>query len=341
MISLSFITFLSIIYASCLLGTFCYKKFAIKYNIVSNINYRTLHEEPTPRGGGLVFGFVFILSIFFLYFQQHISHDLMLVFGVGSCFAGLIGYIDDIVSISPFKKLIFQFLLAFWVLTIFRVDLVGYSSLLNSWQYFLVASFLLVWLINAYNFIDGIDGMAISAAILIISTLVLTIYIVDDSRNSIELMLILLVLLASCIGFLFFNWPTASIFMGDSGSIFLGYCFGALIVYSTINDKISFFTWLIVFGYYLSDTTITTLIRIIIVKKWYGTHRSHAYQNLARVLKNHSIVTNGVIIYHLLWLLPLAISSVLMPEFKFLAVLLAFLPSIIWAVKFGPLFSMD
>jgi Fuc2NAc and GlcNAc transferase len=340
MITLSSIIFLLIIYASSLLGTFCYKKFAIKYNIVSNINYRTLHEKPTPRGGGLVFGFVFILSIFFLYLQHYISQDLMLVFGVGAGFAGLIGYIDDIVSISPVRKLIFQSLLAFWILTIFRDDLIGYSPLLNSWHYILVASFLLVWLINAYNFIDGIDGMAISAAILIISTLVLTIYI-EDSHNSIELMLILLVLLASCIGFLFFNWPTASIFMGDSGSIFLGYCFGALIVYSTMNDKISFFTWLIIFGYYLSDTTITTLIRIVIVKKWYGTHRSHAYQNLARVLENHSIVTNSIIIYHVLWLLPLAISTVLMPEFKFWALLLAFLPSIIWTVKFGPLFSMD
>jgi Fuc2NAc and GlcNAc transferase len=108
-----------------------------------------------------------------------------------------------------------------------------------------------------------------------------------------------------------------------------------------MTGRISFFTWLVVFGYYLSDTSITTLIRIIIVKRWYGTHRSHAYQNLARILKNHTIVTNGVIIYHLLWLLPLAVSTTLTPEYKFLAVLLAFLPPIIWTIKFGPLFSKD
>ena len=111
---------------------------------------------------------------------------------------------------------------------------------------------------------------------------------------------------------------------------------------STVHDDIlPVWYWLILLSYCFTETTATTIYRILFVKKWYGAHRSHAYQNLARVLKNHSIVTNGVIIYHLLWLLPLAISSVLMPEFKFLAVLLAFLPSIIWTIKFVPLFSMD
>ena len=86
---------------------------------------------------------------------------------------------------------------------------------------------------------------------------------------------------------------------------------------------------------------MTTIIRIFLTKDWYKPHKSHAYQNLARILNNHSIVTIGVVIYHLLWLLPLAIWTVLKPDFAITAVILAFLPSIAWSVKFGPLYSME
>jgi Fuc2NAc and GlcNAc transferase len=209
---------------------------------------------------------------------------------------------------------------------------------LAGWPSWVISAFLLLWLINVYNFIDGIDGLAISGAILILITLLLTFYITNHTSN---LVLLFLVLFASCLGFLFFNWPKASIFMGDSGSIFLGYCFGAFIVYSLMKNEISFSTWLVVFGYYLGDTTTTTLIRIMLVKKWYHPHRSHAYQNLARKLDNHVIVSFGVMVYHILWLLPLAIWTVLKPNFGIIAVVLAFLPSIIWSIKFGPLFSRE
>ena len=161
------------------------------------------------------------------------------------------------------------------------------------------------------------------------------------SNHTSILVPLFLVLFISCLGFLFFNWPKASIFMGDSGSIFLGYCFGAFIIYSLMKNEISFLTWLVVFGYYLGDTTTTTLIRIMLVKKWYHPHRSHAYQNLARILDSHAIVSIGVILYHILWLLPLAIWTVLKPNFGIIAVVLAFLPSIIWSIKFGPLFSRE
>ena len=106
-------------------------------------------------------------------------------------------------------------------------------------------------------------------------------------------------------------------------------------------NEISFYTWLVVFGYYLSDTSITTITRSILVKKWYHTHRSHAYQNLARLLNNHAKVTVGVGLFHLFWLLPLAVFTVLMPKFSIIAVFFAYMPSIFWALKFGPLFSQD
>jgi len=333
----NYILFL-ITFAVSFLGTIYYRNFAIKNNILANLNFRTLHEKPTPRGGGVVFSGVFVSVVFLAYFTNQINLELMMVLGVGSGFAAIIGYIDDLNGIKPLNKLFLQTLLALWILYFFKGGPLINNENFPVWLGWLISLFFLVWLINAYNFIDGIDGFAITGAILILSTLISTLVI---SNSSSILLLLFPLLLASCLGFLFFNWPSASIFMGDSGSIFLGYCFGAFIIYSLIMNEISFYTWLVVFGYYLSDTSITTITRSILVKKWYHTHRSHAYQNLARLLNNHAKVTVGVGLFHLFWLLPLAVFTVLMPKFSIIAVFFAYMPSIFWALKFGPLFSQD
>ena len=151
--------------------------------------------------------------------------------------------------------------------------------------------------------------------------------------------MILSEVLGSISTFLFFNWPPASIFMGDSGSAFLGYIFGALILFTVKSGDISIWTWLIVFGYFFADTTVTQLMRIILVKKWYLPHRSHAYQNLARITGSHLKVTGGVVLYNVVWILPLTIWSVMKPDIALFAVALAIAPSLIFALKYGPFLS--
>jgi Fuc2NAc and GlcNAc transferase len=338
MISNSLIVLLIMSCVLSLSGTLYYRKYAIKNGILANLNFRTLHEKPTPRGGGIIFSLVFCLSILFLYFFSDIELNIFLVFGVGGTFAAIIGYIDDLRGITALIKLFLQLFISLWAL--FWLDGGPLNEIIyfNGWPAWALSVFLMVWLINVYNFIDGIDGMAITGAVLILSTLFLTLIILNSSSH---LGLLFLILIASCCGFLFFNWPKATLFMGDSGSIFLGYIFGAFIIYSTMKSEISLYTWLVVFGYYLADTTSTSVIRLLTVKNWYHTHRSHAYQNLARILNNHSKVTAGIIFYHLLWLLPLAVLTVIKPSFSILAVFLAFLPSTIWSIKFGPFYSKD
>jgi Fuc2NAc and GlcNAc transferase len=338
MINIDLILFLFFIYLLSIFGTFYYRKFAIKHKILANLNLRTLHQKPTPRGGGVVFSFTFIISIAVLIFLDIIQKELISVFVFGSTFALILGYIDDLFSISSIKKLVLQFGLVFWLLYFIDGNIFIHQTGLIGVLTWLFVSLLLVWLINVYNFIDGIDGMAILGAILISSTMLLALIL---TKNYSDLMLLFLVLLASCSGFLFFNWPKATIFMGDSGSIFLGFCFSALIVYSLTTNELSLITWLVVFGYYLGDTSTTTILRVFLVKRWYGTHRSHAYQNLARIKNNHFIVTVGVLLYHMLWLLPLAVMTVLKPNLGLFAVICAYLPSVIWTLKFGPLFSKE
>jgi Fuc2NAc and GlcNAc transferase len=329
---------LVIIFISSLSGTFFYRRFAIKNKIFSYLNDRTLHNEPTPRGGGVVFSLVFVFSIIFLYFNNFIKLDLFLAFGLGGAAALLLGYIDDVKDISSLRKLIAQLFLAFWLLFIFRELLFKDLSFLYILVVSAVVILCVVWIINMYNFIDGIDGMAISGAILILSSLI---FLVLISSKDVTLLVIFSILLTSSLGFLFFNWPKATLFMGDSGSIFLGYIFCALIIYSIMLNILSLVTWIVIFGYYLSDTIITLLIRLFKVKKWYGTHRSHAYQNLARIKKSHPKITFGIITYHVFWLFPLSVFTVLYPLFHIIELILALTPAVLWAIKFGPLYSND
>jgi Fuc2NAc and GlcNAc transferase len=199
--------------------------------------------------------------------------------------------------------------------------------------------FIPVWLINLYNFIDGIDGLAISGAVFICCAVASVLAVTRGDR---WLVLVVVLLAAACIGFLFFNLPPASIFMGDAGSIFLGYCFSATLLVTVWSGQISAWTWLTILGYFIADTTTTSLARIVLVrKKWYGVHRSHAYQNLARIYKSHAKVTYGVVVYNVLWVFPLALLSALRPVWAPAAAGLALAPAVIWTLRFGPTLSSD
>jgi Fuc2NAc and GlcNAc transferase len=199
-----------------------------------------------------------------------------------------------------------------------------------------VILFFMVWMMNAYNFIDGIDGMAASGAIFVSITLALVLFLTD---GPIEIVAIFILVASTVIGFILFNWPPATIFMGDAGSVFLGYIFGSLLLFTVLNNDISIWSWITVFGYFFADTTVTQIMRVILVKKWYLAHRSHAYQNLARITGSHLKVTGAVILYNIIWIFPLVVWSVLQPEMEVVAAILAVAPAMIVTYKYGPLLS--
>ena len=317
-------------------GIILYRRVAISRDIVANPNFRNLHASPLPVGGGIVFSFVFVFGLFFIWWLNQISDDLFWVLGVGGCVAALFGFLDDLKDIRPSRKLAVHLLLSGWAL----FWLGGGPLLSIGWIPVLVAipvtSLFLVWMVNAYNFMDGIDGMAVSGAVFVSGVITLVLLLTNGDS---EFFSVFVLFLASISTFLFFNWPPASIFMGDSGSAFLGYIFGALILFTVKSGDISIWTWLIVFGYFFADTAVTQFMRIILVKKWYLPHRSHAYQNLARITGSHIKVTGGVVLYNVVWILPLTIWSVMKPEMALFAVVLAIAPSLVFAFKYGPLLS--
>ena len=313
-----------------------YKKIAINNNIVAIKNHRTLHSLPTPKGGGIVFSFLSLLSFILIWWNWQLPKELFLIIVVGGGVASIFGFVDDIKNIRARIKLIVQIFLAVWV--VYWLEYGG--LLLLDWMPTFLTIFLLlffmVWIINAYNFIDGIDGLAASEAIFISLTLAVVLFL---TNGSIEITAIFILIAASVSGFILFNWPPATIFMGDAGSVFLGYIFGSLLLFTVLTDNISIWSWLTVFGYFFADTTATQIIRIVLVEKWYLAHRSHAYQNLARITGSHLKVTRGITLYNLIWVLPLTLWSAIQPEMGVVTVILAIMPALVVAYKYGPVLS--
>ena len=167
------------------------------------------------------------------------------------------------------------------------------------------------WILNLFNFMDGIDGIAGSeAACVLFSAAGLGVFVAHGSLTEVALPL---VAGAACLGFLTWNWPPAAIFMGDVGSGYLGYVIAVIAIHASQTSAINFFAWLILGGVFFIDATLTLCRRLLRRERVFQAHRTHAYQWLARRWGSHSRVTIAVIVINLVWLLPCAALAVEYP----------------------------
>jgi Fuc2NAc and GlcNAc transferase len=169
----------------------------------------------------------------------------------------------------------------------------------------------IVWILNLFNFMDGIDGIAASeGAFILFGAAGLQLVTADISPNGIAPALILG---AACLGFLMWNWQPAAIFMGDVGSGYLGYAIAVLALESSRTNTSAVYTWVILGGVFLVDATLTLFRRLLRRERVYQAHRTHAYQWLARRWNSHSNVTVAVIAIDILWLFPCAALAAIFP----------------------------
>jgi Fuc2NAc and GlcNAc transferase len=162
-----------------------------------------------------------------------------------------------------------------------------------------------VWQINFYNFMDGIDGLAVSQGLFV--SLSLAWFCADAGAPSLSVMA--LGLACALAAFSFYNMPPARLFMGDVGSNFLGYAFlvlGLLVVRAGVLD---YWAYLILMGGFFVDSTVTLVARMREGVVWYHGHRTHAYQLAARRLGSHAKVVMVYVGVNIAWLLPLAVLS--------------------------------
>lgn len=304
------------------------RRYAVKKNLLDTPNSRSSHSIATPRGGGLSIVICF-LSVIVL--SDSLPSNIVFALTGSAVLVAIIGFWDDQGHIAARWRLLSHFIAAIWALywlgDIAKFELLGLSINLSLF-FFVVIAFVFVWLLNLFNFMDGIDGIAASETIFVASA-----GAYFSWNNGLEnLSYISLVLASSVMGFLILNWPPAKIFMGDVGSGFLGLMLG-IIAYANIIEGSSVWVWLILLGVFLVDSGITLIRRIIGGEKWYEAHCNHAYQHAAKKY-GHKRVTIGTIIINVCWLLPVAFMVYLNENISVLLTLIAYTPLVILALNF-------
>jgi Fuc2NAc and GlcNAc transferase len=312
------------------------RRYALSRSMVDIPNSRSSHLIPTPRGGGIAFVVSFLGILCLLTLTDIVPWNLCLaLLGAGGGIAFL-GFLDDRGHVAARLRLTTHFAAAVWVL----YWLNGMPSpvffgwtMAWGWAGTAFGLLYLVWTLNLYNFMDGIDGIAGMEA-LFISTGGALLYLFSGHPSHAILPLFLG---ASVLGFLFWNYPPAKIFMGDAGSGFLGIILGILALHAAWTDFHLFWGWLILFGIFIVDATLTLLRRLLYRKKIHRPHRSHAYQYAARHFGGHRPVLLAVAGINLFWLFPMAILAGAQVLEGIFAVGIAYAPLILlaWHFKAG------
>ncbi|HIU11404.1 MAG TPA: undecaprenyl/decaprenyl-phosphate alpha-N-acetylglucosaminyl 1-phosphate transferase [Candidatus Onthocola stercorigallinarum] len=235
------------------------KKIAIHINAMDEPNERKIHKVPMPRLGGLAIFLAFLLG-YMLYGE--ISTQMLSIL-IGSFLLILVGIVDDINSVKARYKLIVQIVAAAIVvlygeLYFTNVSLLGFNIYFNEFWGSLTSIIFIVAITNAINLIDGLDGLAAGIS----SIYFLTIAIIAFILNRIGGLdvIISLIMLGSTLGFLFHNFPPAKIFMGDTGSLFLGFMISVI---ALLGYKVTTFTSLIVPIIILAIPIFDTVFAII------------------------------------------------------------------------------
>ncbi len=307
--------------------------YALKRSIIDIPNARSSHSIPTPRGGGVAIVVAFILALLLLgAFGMQAWPVLLAYLGAGTLIA-VVGFMDDHGHIAARWRLLGHFAAAIWALFwlggLAPLTMFGYSVDLG-WFGAVAAAFYLVWMLNLYNFMDGIDGLASFEAICACLGVCLIYWLSGQD----QLIYAPLLLAMAVVGFLFWNFPPAKIFMGDAGSGFLGIILGCLSIQAAWAGSEFLFAWLILLGVFVVDATFTLIRRLVRGDKVYEAHRSHGYQFASRLYGKHKPVTLAVVVINVLWLLPLAIGVGLHYLDGVTGLLIAYLPLIALAVRY-------
>ncbi|OHW39719.1 glycosyltransferase family 4 protein [Pseudomonas sp. 06C 126] len=309
------------------------RQYALHRSIIDIPNARSSHTVPTPRGGGVAIVLTFAASLVWLAYVELITvAQSAALLGAGLLIA-VIGFMDDHGHIAARWRLLGHFFAAIWTLSWMQglpaITAFGVTFDLG-WAGHVLAVFYLVWMLNLYNFMDGIDGLASLQAICACLALTL-IYFLGGHQSMIWAPLLLSVSVA---GFLYWNFPPARIFMGDAGSGFLGIILGGLSIQAAWAGSEFFFAWLIMLGVFIVDATFTLIRRLARGDKVYEAHRSHAYQFASRQYGRHLPVTIAVAVINVVWLFPLALAVALFGLDAGLGTVIAYVPLVFLAVKY-------
>jgi Fuc2NAc and GlcNAc transferase len=280
----------------------------LKRGLLDLPNARSSHVRPTPRGGGIAIVTLTLVGVLIAWGAGGMSGALALGWAIGGGLVALVGWLDDVGGLSPSVRAGTHLLAA--GLLLHAVDFGAIQSLAGLPPAGLIVAGLLigvavVWSINLFNFMDGIDGLAAAQCVFVAAAGTL----LTGTTGAIMSSLPLLVLGGAGAGFLLWNRPPARIFMGDVGSGFVGFALAAGALTSSHHGLIDPWTWLVLDSLFAADATVTLITRLLRGQRIYEAHRLHVYQRLARRWGSHGHVTALYSGINLLWCLPWAIAT--------------------------------
>ncbi|ALO46279.1 MraY family glycosyltransferase [Pseudohongiella spirulinae] len=279
---------------------------------------RSAHSHATPRGGGIAIAISLFLMLSLFTLNGTLSVWQWLILMCASPVA-LIGFLDDLHALPVRIRLPLHLLNAALVLLLLGpVPEPFFSGWLSmpDWLQMLILIVALVWLLNLYNFMDGIDTLAVAQCVFVCGAVGLMLWSLAD-----PLMWVCAALVAATLGFMVWNIPPARLFMGDVGSTYLGFILGVLGLMTHYSGVLSVWVWVLLMATFIADTTYTLLRRALAGVSVTEGHSSHTYQRLARRWGNHWKVTAAFTTVNLCWSLPFAWLALTYPEY---GVVLAF-----------------
>lgn len=283
--------------ATTLMLTAFVRRYALKRELFDHPNDRSLHTSPTPRGGGLAIVLSVLAYVLYGLVTGVIDRRLGIALAGGGSIIAAVGFVDDIRSLPAGTRLAAHFIASagavWWLGGLPAID-VGFTRIQVGLGGGVAAVFLLVWAINLYNFMDGIDGLASVEAIFLAGCGGLLLM----ARNAQSLASVSFVVFGAALGFLYWNWEPAKIFMGDVGSGFLGFTFGTLAVWSENSQTVPIIVWFILAGVFFMDASIT-IVRRLPGGMWRYAHRTHAYQRAVISGLTHSRVVLTIAAFNL------------------------------------------
>ncbi len=331
-----FLLILPLVFVTSFVLTATLRRYALRRSLIDVPNARSSHSVPTPRGGGVAIVAVFAAALLGLACFGMVSPHLACATLGSGLLVALLGFVDDHGHIPARWRLLGHFAAAgwalFWLGGLPAITVLGAAWDLG-WFGHVLALLLLVWMLNLYNFMDGIDGIASVEAICACLGALLCYSaapgVETNASGHVEWLLV-----TAVAGFACWNFPRARIFMGDAGSGFLGIIVAVLALSAAWVSPQLLWSWLILLGVFIVDATFTLLRRLLRGEAVYEAHRSHAYQSAARRVGGHVPVTLAVALINLVWLLPWALGAAVGWVDGAAALMLTYIPLVVLCIWF-------
>lgn len=266
-----------------------------RLGLIDTPSSRRAHQRPTPRGGGIAIVLCFIFG--FSPFEYIITGAVNFYYPIISVLLVIatVSLLDDIKTIPILARLAVHLVCASAIL---RANLYPATLFHQELPYivdFILAVIGLTAFLNIYNFLDGIDGISAAQTIHLTVTMLIICYLRYDIIIKVDLVLIInLIMLSSVAGFMIFNWHPAKIFLGDVGSISIGFLLGLSLVLIAASGERLFVSAFVASLYYLADGGLTILIRLINKEKIWLPHLKHFFQKAIKTGKTQPQVVGCI-----------------------------------------------